>query len=200
MLGAPVMRVPGSLSATVFAFLGSSASLGCGTGGDIVVAEVAAPAATGKPCTSSTECPEEQYCDMPSCDADGGTCLLVPSSTDCPDAPDLVCGCSNGVFYWNKCVRQQNGISASRDCKTATNVSTCGDGTPCPEGFCSEGPQPCDPKTPSLGTCWVVPATCPSDDTGVFFSSCDSSEKCISSCEAIRSQKPFDAVQPALCE
>jgi hypothetical protein len=177
------------------ALLGLSASLGCGTG-DVVVAKVSTPGGAGKPCASTSECPEDQYCEIGSCDADGGTCQVPPSS--CTDQGQLPqqCGCDGGVTYWSDCVRRQNLVTASQPC-TDIVPSNCGPTSPCPLGSCNQGTTKCDGNASITGLgCWVLPATCPTDGVEKVFTACGDATQCQDLCTAIRNEQPFAYAGP----
>jgi hypothetical protein len=167
---------------------------------DVVLATIPAPGPDGGAntyirCAGTPDCPSGSYCDKPSCGADTGTCQLFPPECDGDQSP-AVCGC-NEVTYFNDCLRRAGGIAASTPggcplgrtapCGGASNAA-------CPAGlYCAEllgmGANPC--TTGAQGTCWVLPATCPSPTPGPDqWTSCQGGGACVDTCTAIRTGGP----------
>jgi hypothetical protein len=170
--------------------LSSTATSGCGTK-DVVVAQVN----IGQPCKMTSDCLLGEYCDTETCDADGGTCQVPPTTCQSDDSYDQVCGCDGAVFYWNDCVRRSLGIAASTHDCTSALPQDCAD-QPCPSGFiCGKFNGNCSPAEKPLSTCWALPATCPADNMG-FYSSCDNMRPCMNLCTAIGTGEQFKALPP----
>jgi hypothetical protein len=205
MRGARVTRARGSLALRAAAVLGSFAGLGCGST-DFVVAEVSTRVVTGQVCGSAdaSTCPPGTYCEMTTCDALTGTCQVPPAPATCAaEAPRLMCGCNDGLFYWNDCVRQQRGIAASQPCVPPTSFipRPCDKDLPCPFGSnCDEFIGSCDAREQQTDggspivppTCWILPDVCPIDTTGLVVArTCNSPPMCIDNCSAIRNEQPY---------
>jgi hypothetical protein len=144
-------------------------------------------AAAPQECTSTPNCPEHFYCQKATCQASTGTCQPMPTTCDGMELP--YCGC-DGVTYFNDCLRKANGIESStpmecgfesgRECGGPSG-GTCPSGTYCAYFFARPGP--CPPFVP--GSCWAIPSACPISGMSAW-DSCDSTEKCIDRCTAIR--------------
>jgi hypothetical protein len=137
-------------------------------------------------CVTSGDCASGYYCSMTACGAQTGTCTLPPVVCDPTESP--VCGCDN-ITYFNDCLRQSNGAAASTDGPCMTSPLLCGGpanaGCPAP-ALCAQlglSHGPCDDVP---GTCWVVPAHCPSTPPPDLWDSCDpEGSQCLDTCSAI---------------
>jgi hypothetical protein len=167
-----------------------TSTAGCGTD-EIVVAQVN----VGQPCKTMSDCLLGEYCDIGTCDADGGTCQVPPTSCDSDNSFDQVCGC-DGVLFWNDCVRRSHSVAAvSHDCMSPSPPRDCAD-QPCPPGsICGKFNFNCSPANTALSTCWVLPATCPSDNMGRY-SSCDGTRPCMNLCTAIGTGEQYKEFSP----
>ena len=131
----------------------------------IVLAKLAATDAQVAPirCAVPGDCPSGTFCLKTTCGDPAGTCELFPAQCDDVDKP--VCGC-DGITYLDDCLRKAAGVSASTPgpCRLDHAVSCGGFGNvQCPtDTFCARiaGKNgPCG--TDILGSCWVLPAVCP---------------------------------------
>jgi len=170
---------------------------GCGTE-DVVVAEVH----VGRPCSPASPCPAGEYCYTETCSATDGTCQLPPTS--CADtAENPVCDCY-GVFYWNDCTRAMHSVPATASC-TAMRPLQCKSQSDCTLGsgaVCGQLTPSCDSDKIAPGLCWILPAACPQDSTGLGFVSCsgDAAQTCATSlCSALETQEPFRVVFASAC-
>jgi hypothetical protein len=152
-MNARLLRLP------AIAVLACGAGLGCGVE-PVVVAE-RADGGVNTPCTSNDTCSPDLFCSRPS----PSTCQSPPAL--CDDRRVPVCG-SDGVNYWNDCLRMHDRVSASTPglCTDAGTPCSGPRGAPCPgDSFCgnyNEGDTfPC-PSFPQAGPglCWVLPTSC----------------------------------------
>jgi hypothetical protein len=178
----------------VFVALSVGGVAGCSVD-DVIVARDTAQA-MGGPCADSLDCDPVAFCAKPSCAAAQGQCQLRPVL--CDDQSATTCGCSDGVNYWNDCLRQQNGIAASSKGECRTQYASCGGyrgkACPTPGALCAKlapgSGGMCDPGL--AGVCWVLPPSCPADAGGPLVQSCGQRPPvCVDVCEAIRSETPF---------
>lgn len=138
-------------------------------------------------CTKPTDCPNGTFCERTTCGDAAGTCELVP--VGCGNEEKPVCGC-DGITYFDDCLRRADAVTASTPgpCRVDKAV-TCGGptATPCPSGaMCGRLLSPkmgcqADP----LGSCWVVPSTCPAP-SGERWDLCGGGAECRGLCDAIR--------------
>jgi hypothetical protein len=149
-------------------------------------------------CVVSLDCPPDSFCSKETCASAAGTCRVA--QTGC-EGESPVCGCDN-VTYFNDCLRQANRVSSFTPNECQTGAARCGGsaGASCPAGascFARQLQQlqhgPCPRDLP--GSCWVVPATCPSASGPERWDSCDETLSCVDTCTAIRSGA---TVHPAL--
>jgi hypothetical protein len=175
--------------------LALSAGVAAGCSVDDVIVSRDMPQAMGGPCSDSFGCAPEAFCAKPSCGAPQGQCQLRP--VFCDTGPSPVCGC-DGVNYWNDCLRQQNGVPAMDPVECRVQYASCGGrrGMACSTAgaHCARlapgGVDICDPALG--GVCWVLPPSCPDNDGGPLWESCDPKPPvCVDLCEAIRSERPF---------
>jgi hypothetical protein len=181
------------------------AAIPCATpscaGSDVTLATLPVSDASNVPgCTSNADCASDAYCDMPACDSTVGTCQLPPPECDPHEQP--VCGCDDGITYFNDCLRKANSVRASSLCVFGA-VSECGGPTssPCPQGtecFQVGGEAPGECTTDSFGSCWVLPLQCPpsSDQLPDRWDSCVPGQHCVDTCTAIRSGGPYRRAAP----
>jgi hypothetical protein len=150
--------------------------------------DAGAPAPAPIRCVTIADCPTtDYYCSMTSCDAQTGTCVLAPVVCDPSEAP--VCGCDN-ITYFNDCLREANGIAASTPNPCMNNPQLCGgpSNTQCPDGaLCARLGLIHGPCTDAIpGTCWFLPAKCPTTPPPDLWDSCDSAGAlCVDTCNAI---------------
>lgn len=170
----------------------------------------AGPAVEAKRCVDPTDCTGNTFCERTSCEDVAGLCATLREV--CEDFPNPVCGC-DGITYWNDCLRRAAGITSMRPGECEIPIAQkCGfkpGGGPGPgpgpgpsEGcqpgyYCSRlqplmkpgGPFKCLPELP--GTCWALPAQCPSIPGDRWTPCFGPVPKCTSTCDAIRSGEPF---------
>jgi hypothetical protein len=172
---------------------------------------------------TNDDCSPSSYCARRDCGEMHGHCHVRP--VVCDDNPAPVCGC-DGVSYWNECMREFTGATASvpgGDCaRLGLQVANCDsfqfppqtDGgvlpspkNPCPvsDAYCArlsydKGGCGGSPMHPLDGQCWVLPPKCPDDD-GAKWLSCMSmaGPQCVTTCQAIRSQQPYFPKIDDLC-
>ena len=140
----------------------------------------------GHPCTETSDCPGDQFCERLACrDALGHCAPRPPSSSVCPGNYLPECGC-NGVTYWNGCLRRAAG--EARDAQECTR--TCDGANACPDGtFCARLVSlPTDCARAAAGSCWSLPLNCEAGPAGHRVT-CDNSA-CLDLCGAIRSGQP----------
>ena len=185
-----------------------TASPGCGEQ-DINVATAVAihdggPAfesGIGHTCTSNASCLAEAYCAKSSCNAATGECKVRP--LQCDNSTQVVCGC-DGINYWNDCLRRADGIASTSANQSCENPTPCDgpDDMPCsqPNALCSKiapgsGPNQC--MAPSIGFCWVLPQSCPTDAGPPTWQSCGPGpSRCVDTCTAILSGEPYESAPP----
>jgi hypothetical protein len=195
------MKAPIQLAGLSFAALAAlTATTPSCTEPPIVLASVpstdAGSPATPVRCVDSKSCPAGSYCSKATCSSTTGSCALFPAV--CGQDENPVCGCDS-VTYYNPCLSQAAGVPAYTPSECPfDNTTPCG----------GEGSLACpDPTTQScallvgskgqcpdgvVGTCWVLPATCPTGPDGADqWDACDGSEHCANTCEAIRSGNPY---------
>jgi hypothetical protein len=104
-----------------------------------------------------------------------------------------VCGCDN-VTYWNESVAAHDGVNVqagSAECPKTSAAKCDGNNIQCAtDRFCSSlvtGSPQCNVNL-ALGTCWGLPTSCAG--TAAKDSVCGSG-KCVSRCEAIRSENRY---------
>ncbi len=150
---------------------------------DSATADVALDAP--KPCNGSTtgQCGAGAYCDAIGCGL--GTCKPAPAETNTLSA---VCGC-DGVTYWNATVAENKGVTpnTSGECaqgKTCGGIASlkCPAGTNCNFHLQNKGACAISDAT---GTCWGLPAQCPTVVIGPLTRQCNSL-KCTEQCSLIK--------------
>jgi Kazal-type serine protease inhibitor-like protein len=141
-------------------------------------------------CVADTDCPDNAFCSKTGCEAPAGMCVFLP--TDCPNEEAPVCGCDR-LTYFNDCLRLRNAITSSTpgQCPFGGDVRCdTSDAGPCPTGaLCSHFVRPthgaCPPNPP--GSCWILPSACPDAGGPEKWASCDPSQTCTDTCNAIAS-------------
>lgn len=169
---------------------------------DVVVADLPPHHDGGDPdhrCLNDDDCHGDGFCARTACDDITGQCAARP--VFCDPARSPTCGC-DGVTYWNDCLRQLNGVTASTDGQCGVGAATCGGAIgPCPvTGASCARSYPsqtrCAKEEP--GICWVLPQTCPTGDTELYVL-CYSAT-CGDACTVIRSEQPFRPLGGATCQ
>ena len=142
----------------------------------------------------ASDCPNPTtYCKVANCATTGGTCAPKAALTD---AATAVCGCNN-ISYWNESYAAHDGVNvtslgASCPKLTATACNTAN--VKCPGGFyCDLGVAGGSALCSAIvtGTCWRLPANCPT--TPGKFSVCGGSSNadCFNACTTIKDENPF---------
>jgi hypothetical protein len=127
------------------------------------------------------------YCHTPDCLV--GTC--EPTGVVEQDARTPVCGCDY-VTYWNPSVAASHGMSIAWDGECPGFGCDPPGGWICPTGtWCNRRDDSCAGGPPE-GSCWGMPATCPSGP-GVSANAlvCDA-PFCTTECESIKGETPWD--------
>ncbi|HEY8079478.1 MAG TPA: hypothetical protein VIF62_35350 [Labilithrix sp.] len=104
-----------------------------------------------------------------------------------------VCGCDHQT-YWNAELAAAAGVNLSSATQCGDGVALkCSNGTPkCAGGaFCNDnvGPIATCGVTSGAGTCWVMPATCPTATQTE--KACNGSGGCRTLCDAIKNERTF---------
>lgn len=169
--------------------------------------EDAGPAVEAKRCIGPLDCSGQAFCARIRCGDLGGICSARPVVCEEESAP--VCGC-DGITYWNDCLRRAAGITAKTFGECEPDVAqTCGGqgdhgrgpgpaSGHCPAGtFCARllpppppgAPFACPPEVP--GTCWALPAVCPSRSSPDRWTACRGTDlACRTTCDAIHDGEP----------
>jgi hypothetical protein len=183
------------------------ASLRCGVTDEVIAhiaPEAGPPVEAGALCQSNPDCVwSELYCMKAGCDAGSGICQFKGAGT-CPNDLQLKCGCS-GTFYYNDCLRRQNGESAVATDMTScqphpcdlTDAGSCSGGAYC--AFATTPDCQVDPQRRVPSSCWALPQDCPSNVSfpglppfGPQVLSCGKSGgQCMGVCDAIKQRAPF---------
>lgn len=169
-----------------------------GAGGAPDAAGAAGGGGSSASCSSDDDCMPGWLCEIEGCEATTGNC--VPWPPLCKPDPAPVCGC-NGVTYWNDCIRLQSRArlaapdqcratactcEVGADCMVADTVASCSHLLP-PGATCGHG----------MGSCWVLPAQCPSNADSKMWRECKPPDAggpppaCVDTCTAIASERPF---------
>ncbi|MCA9591499.1 MAG: hypothetical protein KC657_39660 [Myxococcales bacterium] len=197
------MTARGVLSAALLASLHAAVLLAC-TGEPVVLATLpdADDGPRGRPaprCVVAEDCAPGTYCDRRACGDAAGTCKPFPVS--CPPDELPVCGC-DGVTYYSDCLRRASGQSAATPGECGENARTCRAPADCGVGgACARlggsSPMSCGPDL--VGTCWVLPPTCPPAPLGDRWKECapppppgppPPPPPCRDTCSAIRDGRP----------
>lgn len=170
---------------------GGSAGSG-GAGGRGGAAGSGSGGAGGQPACSwgGPACPSGEYCNAPGCGA--GTCTAIPAETS---SKNPVCGCDD-VTYWNSAVAAHASMSTKSSGACAAPAKMCGGiaGLACPTGaLCNyqlNGSALCA-VSDRAGTCWFLPAACPSGPGfGPNTRAC-SENSCTADCALIKAGKAY---------
>lgn len=144
-------------------------------------------------CASNADCLTTAFCARESCGDARGLCKLRPVL--CDDQGPPTCGC-DGVSYWNDCLREQYGASASVPESCTRDAAACSDehGADCPVlgASCAKLLPPgaaCEESTP--GACWILPAECPEFGPPGRWMACDDPIHCLDACSALRTGRPY---------
>jgi hypothetical protein len=149
-------------------------------------------------CADKDDCAAGSFCSKATCSDTTGTCQRILVCDGQPELP--VCGC-DAITYYNDCLRQAAGIVASTPDECSDNIQPCSsDGSlACPDPttqMCAlliPSKGPCPPEL--FGTCWVIPASCPTTPEGTDrWNACDQADQtdhCLDTCDAIRSGNAF---------
>ena len=147
-------------------------------------------------CRTNDQCSATELCAKTDCLQSVGSCHKRPLLCDSIGPP--TCGC-DGVTYWNDCLRERSGASASSPGECSVNVAKCNDpaASACPVGgaSCSRlvPPGRCSPDVE--GACWVLPSSCPAGVPSDHWTSCGDPRTCDETCAAIRSGLPHQLAQ-----
>ena len=143
----------------------------------------------GMGCARTEDCMGGQFCEKTSCGDALGTCRQRP--VFCPGDGPPECGC-DGVTYWNRCLRQNAGISATREMGPCRSPKACDTTTPCDNGgYCARLVFPNQCGGLVAGACWVLPDVACEGPAPSFFSCSGGNTTCFNACAAIRSELPM---------
>jgi hypothetical protein len=186
---------------------------------EIVLATLPAPSKTAPPkeglrCVEDATCGANEFCARKGCGEVGGAC--EPRPVICEEDAAPVCGC-DGITYWNDCLRRAAGTTAMTDGECGPSGRLCGivlpskvppggppgPGEPAPgaetcpqDTYCARllgpsGGPPVECPADAPGTCWALPAVCPTVGTGPDrWLACGPPDGCKTTCDAIRSRQP----------
>uniref|UniRef100_A0A6B2LNR8 Kazal-like domain-containing protein n=1 Tax=Arcella intermedia TaxID=1963864 RepID=A0A6B2LNR8_9EUKA len=110
----------------------------------------------GSPCSSNTDCRDNQFCKQTACQYPG---ICAMRSDNCPAISVPVCGC-DGRTYSSECVAVAYGVSVSEEniCGPPPAVP-CTSNSDCPsEQYCKKDNGNCEAS--SSGSCEAKPAFC----------------------------------------
>lgn len=156
-----------------------------------------APLGEGR-CRTNDQCRPTELCAKTDCAQAIGTCQQRPVLCDAVGPP--ACGC-DGVTYWNDCIRQRSGASASTMGECRVNVAKCNDpsASSCPVAgaSCARLLFPGTRCSPDVeGACWVLPSVCPPGGPPDRWTPCGAPPMCDETCYAIRSGIPHQLAPP----
>jgi len=157
----------------------------------------------GTTCASSADCSPSWFCEKSDCADALGSCVPLHLLL-CDESPAPVCGCDH-VTYWNDCLRQQSGVSASTSGECGPGARSCNVSSDCPGSGASCAhllpPQAnCGPSGP--GNCWVTPNVCSSGSDPRRWMPClpqmmgGGQMPCLDTCAAIQSGRPYQPLPP----
>jgi hypothetical protein len=179
-------------------------------------------------CVDTTDCARNAFCEKRSCDSVGGSC--EPRPIVCEDEASPVCGCDGVTYWNDclRRVAGVSAMAEGECTKTALTCGPKGSdpsrpppprdpGDPaeplfgCPEGascarllpFGGTDPTPTADECPRdelQGTCWSLPAVCPSANPGSdrWLPCGVANAPCATTCEAIRSGEPYKRAKACL--
>jgi hypothetical protein len=171
------------------AHVGGTGGTGAGTGGQ--------PDA----CDADDDCATSEYCKKSSCDAAKGTCTEKPAScTGTSAALNPVCGCDH-MTYYTACVAAQEGVNVASSGACGSGAATCNridGGSSCsPERaraacYRTRSTNSCNTGSPpNEGVCWVLPETCPTEETLELDCNNGGTPICRGLCDALEKNRPL---------
>lgn len=140
------------------------------------------------PCSDTSDCLADEFCDKTSCGDALGECAQRPLA--CGDDVQPECGC-DGVTYMNDCLRRISGIEAIFEHGPCHQPMRCDPQTPCPgESKCARVGPPGSCGMMMRGACWRVASTCAASTDEHYFA-CGPSQ-CLDLCGAVNSGQPVE--------
>jgi hypothetical protein len=159
------------------------------------------PDAGSMPCTpgDATTCAPDEYCKVVAC-AGAGAC--AKRSQEPSPAYDAQCGC-DGITYWNAELAAQQGINVAAAGPCLDTAKKCTGKKQCGEGRCNlEEPSKAQCNLlPPVGTCWQLPAKCPTDaEKGGGGGRRCAGNSCRSYCSSIHEERAFYKVTSCMAD